>query len=115
MTLHHRQVKCIPRRQAQGSEHDSFCPFDIGRLDGEDLIDYSEKSIEGRLDRVAPFDGDVPMQDLLKRFDVCHEPLTLRNATFQDVLGVPLVRVRCPHEVHGDVRIDENHRCGESR
>jgi hypothetical protein len=114
MTLHHRQMKRIPRGQARITQHDSLCPFEVGQLNREDLIDDSQECIEGRLDRVAAVDGDVPVKDLLERFDVRNETLSFGKAPFQDLLSITLVRVRRPHEVHRNVRIDEDHR-GESR
>jgi hypothetical protein len=115
MPFHDRQVKRIPSRQAQAPQHDALCPFEIGQLNREDLVGDSEDGIEGGLDRVAPADGDVPMEDLLKHFRIRDEPLRPGKTPFQHLLGILFVRVWRPDQVHRDVRIEEDHRGGESR
>ena len=115
MPFHDRQMKRVSSRQARISQDDSLRPFEIGQLDGEDLVGDSEDCIEGRLDRVAPADGDIPVENLLKHFRVRDEPFFERKTLFQQLLGVPLVRMRRPYQVHRDVRIEEDHRGGESR
>jgi hypothetical protein len=97
------------------SEHDSFRSLEVGQLHGEDLVGDSQERVEGGLDRVTPPDGDVTVEDLLEGLDVGNEAFSFGEASFQYLLRVPLVGVGRPHQVHRDVRIEKNHRGGESR
>ena len=115
MPFHHRQMKRVSGRQTRIPEDDLLGPFEVCQFDGEDFIGDSKERVEGRLNRVAPINGDVPVQDLLERLDVRDETFSFGKTPFQDLLSVPLVRVRSPHEVHRNIRIEEDHRGGESR
>jgi len=94
------------------------CPrtISLATLDGDPrnakhLIDNPEQSVEGRLDGVPTVDGDVPMQDLLQDLGVGDEALAVTDQLFEQSLCVALVGVRRTHQIHGDVRIDQNHGC----
>lgn len=52
------------------------------------------------------------MQDLLEHFGVGHQPIARRHRVAQQPLGLILVRMRSPDEVHEDVRVDEDHFAG---
>ncbi len=49
------------------------------------------------------------MEDLLEDLRARDQALVVRDGPFEQVLGVGLVGVRGPDEVHGNVRIDEDH------
>ena len=115
MPLHHRQMKRVSGRQTRVPEDDFLGSFEVGQFGGEDFVGDAQERVEGGLDRVTPIDGDIPVQDLLECLDVRNKTLSFGKTPFQDLLSVPLVRVRRPHEVHRDVRIEEDHRDGESR
>jgi hypothetical protein len=67
------------------------------------------------LDRIAPVDGDVSMEDLLQDFGVRDEALILGDEPFEDLLRISLVGVRRPDEIHRNVRVEEDHSGGVSR
>jgi hypothetical protein len=113
--LHDRQVKRVAGRQLRAPQHNPPGALDVRELHGEDLVSDSQKRVEGGLDRVAPADGDVTMKDLLEDLRVGDETLLLRKDSLQNLLRVPLVGVRRPHEIHRDVRVEKNHRDGASR
>ena len=54
-------------------------------------------------------DRHVAVQDLLQDFGVGDEPLAAGDALFQQAPGRLLVRMSGADQVHGDVRIDEDH------
>ena len=81
-------------------------------IDREDLVHEAQHGIEGRLDRVEAVDGDVAMENLLEHLGVGHEALPLGDAALQEPLRVRLQGMRGPHQVHGDVGVDEDHRRG---
>ncbi len=115
MPIHDRQMKRVSGRQTRVPKDDLLGPFEVDQLGGEDFVGNAQERVEGRLDRVAPIDGDVPVQNLLERLYVRDETLSFGKTPFQDLLSVPLVRVKRPHKVHRNVRIEEDHRGGESR
>jgi hypothetical protein len=84
--------------------------FDDGGVDGEYLVNHPDQRIEGGLNRVAPVDGHVTMQDLLQHLGIGDEALTVRDALLEESLGVGLVRVHGANEVHRNVGIDQDHR-----
>ena len=77
----------------------------------EYLINDAEQSVERRLDGVPAVDGDIPMQNLLQDLGVGDQALAVIDQLFEQSLCVALVGVRRAHEIHGDVRIDQNHGC----
>jgi hypothetical protein len=115
LTLHDGQVKSIASRQPRVSLDDPLGTLDVGKLHGEDFVGNPQKRVEGGLNRVAPVDGDVAVKNLLEHLDVGDEALSLREEPLQHLLCVPLVGVRCPHQVHRNVRVEEDHRDGASR
>ena len=103
MPCHDGQMKRVSGRQTRTTKHDSFRPLEVGQFDGEDFVGDAQERVEGGLDRVAPINRDIPVQDLLKHFDVRDETLSVGKTFFQDLLSVPLVGVRRPHEIHRNV------------
>ena len=49
------------------------------------------------------------MENFLKYLRAGHEALIPRDASLKKTLGVSLVRVRCPDQIHRDIRVDEDH------
>ncbi len=115
MPLHHREMKRISSRQTRFSKDDLLGPFEVRKFYGEDFVGDAQERVEGGLNRIAPIDGDVSVQDLLERLDVGDETFSFSKTSFQGLLSVPLVSVRRPHEIHRNVRIEEDHCDGESR
>jgi hypothetical protein len=69
----------------------ALCCHAINR---EHLIDDSEQSIEGRLDRIATVDSDVAVQDLLKHIRIGDETLAFADQLFEPPLCVNFVGMR---------------------
>ena len=111
MLFHDRQVDGLARRQPAMPEDNLFGPLGRGARNVKHLIDDPEQSVERRLDGVPAVNGDVPMQYLLQDLGVGDEALAVIDQLFEQTLGVALVGVRRAHEVHGDIRIDQNHGC----
>ncbi len=93
------------------SEDNLLGTFGGGPRDVKHLIDDAQQSVERRLDGVPAVNGDVPMQDLLQDLGVGDEALAIIDQLFEPSLSVALVGVRRAHQIHGNVRIDQNHGC----
>jgi hypothetical protein len=115
LTLHDSQMKGVSGRQLRAPKHDPLGALDVSQLHREDLVGDSQKSIEGGLDRVAPVDGHVPMENLLEHFGIRDEALFLREEPLEDLLRVSLVGMRRSHQIHRDVRVEEDQRDGVPR
>ena len=115
LALHNGQVQRVPGGQTRVAQHDSLGPLDVGKLHSENFIDDTQERIEGGLNRVAPVDGNVTVENLLEHLDVCDEALRVREQLFQSQLRIPLVGMLRPHQVHRDVRVEEDHCDGASR
>lgn len=113
--LHHGQVQRVPCGQARVAQHDSPGAVDVGKLYSENLIDDTQERVEGGLDRVSSVDGDIEVEDFLEHLDVRDEPLCVCEQPLQRHPRVAFVGVLCPHQVHRDVRVEEDHRDGASR
>jgi hypothetical protein len=103
-------MKGIPRRETCGREQNRLRTFDAEKIDGKHLVDDSQKRLERRLDRVETLDGRIAMKELLEYLGVSHQTLTLGSEPFEKSLCVGLVRMGRSDEVHGHIRIDEDHR-----
>lgn len=97
------------------AQNDVFRAFEIGKLDREDLIGNSQKGVEGGLNGVAPANGDVTVEDLLEHFGIRNEALLFREKPLEYLLGIPFVGMRRSHQVHRNVRIEEDHSGSDSR
>ena len=106
---HDRDMQRVTGRECRGPEHDVARAVQRFHRDRENLVDDAEESVERRLNRVAPVNRDVPMQDLLQHFHVDDQPSIVDREAFEEPLRVGLVRMRGADEVHRDVRIDQNH------
>jgi hypothetical protein len=115
LALHHGQVQRVPGGQARVAEHDALGALDVGELHSEDLVDDSQERVEGGLDSVPPVDGDVAVEDLLEHLDVRDEALCVREELLQRQQCVPFMGVLRPHQIHRDIRVQEDHRDGASR
>ena len=73
------------------------------------FVDKGEQRVESRLYGLTPVDADIAMQDLLQGFGISDKALTICYQFFQQPLCIRLVRVRRAHEIHRNIRINENH------
>jgi hypothetical protein len=113
--LHDGQVQRIPGGEPRVAEHDALGAVGIGELDGEDLVGDAQERIEGGLDRVAPVDGDIAVEDLLEHLGARDEGLLPSQGALEHLLRIPFVGVLGAHQVHRDVRVEKNHRAEPSR
>ena len=72
---------------------------------GEKASDVKDTSL-----RVPPGMDGVVIDVQLQHLGVGHQTLPLGDAALQKPLGIGLERMRRPHQVHGNVGVDENHR-----
>src|SRR5215467_3928141 len=75
----------------------------------KDVIHQAEKRIEGGLNRVGSPNRRITVKDLLKRLGVRDQLLSPRDAGTHEALRRSFVRMGHSHQVHGDVRINEDH------
>jgi len=83
MALHYGHVHGITGRQAVALEDDLLRTFCRKLVDGKYLIDYAEKSIERRLDRLAAIDRNIAVKNFLQDLGIRHEPLPIANELFE--------------------------------
>jgi hypothetical protein len=115
VTLHDRQVEGVAGGQSLRLQQDVARSLNIQKIDCENLVNDLEKDVERWLDRLAPSNRVVAMQDLLEHLGVRHQTFLSRDRTFQQLLCFGLVRVGGPDEIHRDVGVDENHAGGSKR
>jgi hypothetical protein len=108
--LHDGHVQRVPRGHIAGSGEDRLRLLDVGDLDRKDLVHDPQDGVEGGLNRVASADRDITMEDFLEDLRARDETFLVGEQAFEDLLGVPLMRMRGAHEVHRDVRVEEDHR-----
>ena len=111
MLFHDSEVDGIACREARMAEDNLLGTLDGGPRDVKHLIDDAQQSVECRLDGISAVNGDVAMQDLLQYLGVGDEALATIDQLLEQALSVALVGVRRAHQIHGDVRIDQNHGC----
>ena len=111
MLFHDGEMESITHRQPPMSQDNLLGTLGGGPRNVKHLIDDAEQSVERRLDGVPAVEGDVPMQDLLQDLGVSDQALAVIDQLFERSLCVALVGVRRAHEIHGDVRINQNHGC----
>ncbi len=109
MMLHHGKMDSITRRQPRVPQYNLFGTLHHYPVNRQDLIDDAKQSVERWLNGVAPLDRYVAVQDLLQDFRIGDEALPLANELFKQSLRVGLVNMRSAHQVHGDIRVDQNH------
>jgi hypothetical protein len=65
--------------------------------------------MHARKDRQSPWLDEHAVQNLLQNLCMCYEPLPLADEPFKQSLRVSTVNVRGAHQIHGDIRVDQNH------
>jgi hypothetical protein len=93
LSFHHGDVQSIAGRKPRRSQEDGLCPFDRLQVHGEDFVDDSQQSVEGRLNRIRSTDGHVTVEDLLQHLGIGDKPLPLGQAPFEESLRVGLAGV----------------------
>jgi len=69
----------------------------------QDLIYYSEQSVESWLDCVAAIDCNISVQDLLQDLGIGNKTLTVGDQLLQQALRVNFVRMRCADQIHRNI------------
>ena len=108
MVLHDSYVECVPRGDIDMRQQNVFGTFRCCLFDGEHGVDNPEERIERLLNGVAAADRCVAVQNLLKYFGVTDQTGSCADKMLQQSLRVGLVRMRCAHEIHRDIGIDED-------
>jgi len=72
------------------------------------LVNDSRQNIECRLYRVSSSDRRVAMQDLQEHLDIGDQAFVRVEILIEELPRAPFVRVARPHEIHGNVGIDED-------
>lgn len=109
VVLHDGHVERIPSGSGYPTVKHRSRALHIRLLDGVHFVCDTQEGIKSRLDRIPSLDRYVPMQDFLKNLGTRNKPLPIHYGPFKQTLGVGLVRVWGPNEIHGHVRIDEDH------
>jgi hypothetical protein len=111
MLFHDGYVQGVACRHLWASHEDIFRAICRRCIYSQHLIDNSQQGVESRLDRVAAIYRDVAMQDFLKHLGVGNQALAIADEFFDQSLRVGFMRMRSADQIHGDVRVDENHEC----
>jgi len=91
MALHHGHVHGVTGRQAMALKDNFLRTLCHKLVDRKYLIDHTEKSIKGGLDRLAATDRNIAVQNLLQHLGIRHEPLPIANELFEQPLRVGLM------------------------
>ena len=109
MIFHYSKVDSIARGQPRVPQHNIFGALDRNPIHGQDLIDHAKQGIECRLNGIEPVNRNVAVQDFLQDFRIRYEPLALADQFFKQSLRVSLVKMWSAYQIHGDIRVDQNH------
>jgi len=109
MLFHDSQMNGITRRQSFVSLDNLLGALRRRSSDIKDLIDDSQQGIKRWLDGVPAADRDIAMQNLLQDLSISDEALAIAEKSLKQSLRVTFVGVGRAHQIHGNVRIDQNH------
>jgi len=109
MDPHDSKVNGIPCGQVWVADDDFACLLCYFEIHRQYLINDLEHDLEARLDGVASVDGDIAVEDLLQDLSIGYQSAILGDGALEKAAGVDLVRVLGAHQVHGNVRVDEDH------
>jgi hypothetical protein len=111
MMFHDSEMDGVTSRKLPVPENNLFRALGNSPINCQHLIDNSEEGIECWLDGIATVNCNISMQDLLKHFGICNQALAVAHQLLEPTLRVALVGMRRAHEIHRNVRVDENHLC----
>jgi hypothetical protein len=107
--LHDREMYGITRRHLPIPQDNLFRALCDRPINRQHLIHYAKQSVERGLDCVATVDSDVTVQDLLENLGVRNQTPALADRFFEQSSRVALVGMRSANQVHGNIRVDQNH------
>ena len=102
-------MHCIALRQPLILQNNLLCAFDCVVVNRQDLIDHTEKCIEGRLNSVSTIERNVTMKDFSQDFGICNQALAVAGKFLEKPLCTCLVWMRSAHKVHQDIRVNQYH------
>lgn len=109
MFFHYRQVYGITCGHPPTAQDNFLGTLSNSAINRQDLINYPEECVERRLNSIMAADGDIAVQNLLKDLGIGHQSLAIANQSFKQSLRVALVGMRRTHQIHRNVRINQNH------
>src|ERR1700724_406480 len=109
VTPHQRQMQSIAGREALAREQEFLGTLEVGKLDREDLVHHSEESVEGGLNPLPLAQGIITVKDFLQNLGIGDQSLAGHRGSLEEALRSLPVRMRTAHDIHGDVRVDEDH------
>ncbi len=110
ISRHHCSMQGIAGRQARNSQDELSSTLDIREPDRNHLVDDTKQDIERRLNRVTSTDRNISVEDLLQHLGAGDQSFRRRNSGLDKVLSIRLVGMSRAHEIHRNVRVDENQR-----
>jgi len=111
MVFHDGKVQRIACRYLSVSHNNFLRSSCRGCINRQHLVGNSEQSVECRLNCFPTIYRDIAVQDFLEHFSVGNKTMTVANQFLEQPLCVGFVRMWCADQIHGDVRIDQNHVC----
>src|ERR1700726_865985 len=111
MVFHDGYMHCIARRQLPIPQDNMFRTLSDGPINGQHLNHDANQSVKPWLDCVAAVDSDVAVQDLLENLGVRNQALALADHLFEQSSRIVLVGMRSANQIHGNIRVDQNHGC----
>jgi hypothetical protein len=111
MLFHDGYVQGVARRHLWTSHEDVLRAICSGGIHGEHLIDNSKQSVKCGLDGGATINRDIAVQDFLEHLCVRNEAFAIAYEFFEQSLRVGFMWMGGAYQVHGDVRVNENHEC----
>src|SRR3984893_12172624 len=111
MVFHDGYMHCIARRQLPIPQYNLFRTLCDGPLNSQHLIHDADQSVERGLDCVAAVDSTLAIAFFLAILGVRNQPLALADHLFEQSSHVALVGMRSANQIHGNIRVDQNHGC----
>src|ERR1700726_2252193 len=111
MVVHDGEMHGITRRKLPIPQDNLFRTLCDRPINSQHLIHDAEQTVERWLDCVAAVDSDVAVQDLLENLGVRNQVLAIADRLFEQSSRVALVGMRSANQIHGDIRVDQNHGC----
>ena len=103
-------VQGIPRRDPIQRDYKVSSGTNPGHVEAESVIDYGVQALERGVDGVRALNRCVPMEYLLVDLRVDYESLSFPCQLRENRHAAVLIWTWSAHQIHGHVRVDEDHR-----